>query len=668
MRLRIPIYLMLAIAPAVSCKYTIKVKDGATAYQLKRYHDAVRMLEKEHQRAPTRAEKGRLAYLAGDSWRRQGGPEQALRWFQDAYQNGYGPEALKAQAYCLKQMERYGEAAEAFRNLGIEIGSPYEYRKEVTACQVAEGWKKEPDRGWRVSLAPFNSPQNDFGGVPFGEQELAFTSDRRMSTGELVYGWTGKDFMDIYSVVPGGASPQRIDGAINTASNEGAPSFNPAGTEVFFVRSVGAYKGDDQFNRLFVSRRLDGVWTDPEPLPFQKDRVNYVHPALAPDGMTLYFASDDPDGWGGFDVYAVKRLPASEQQWSEPRILPRNINSGGHEVFPYMEADTLYFSSDGLPGMGGLDVFKTYRTGDAWAPPINLKSPINSGSDDFAFAVFQRIQPGVDPVPGDLLLSGYVSSNRPGGIGGDDIYLVEQRVPPPAPPKELEIAEQGPGRMLLDVFVLEKIYATADNPNAAVLGRKPLPEARVDATTGSKSQQFRMPVAGAVRIELEPGTEYIFSAAHPGYLTNTGRFSTKGIARDPGLQEQVYELEIVLDRIFRDQEIVLENIYYDYDKWNIRPDAEPTLNALADVLRQNPGIRIQLGSHTDCRGNDAYNQNLSQRRAESAVNYLIGRGIDPARMQAVGYGESRPAVDCACSRCSESEHQSNRRTTFKIVE
>jgi peptidoglycan-associated lipoprotein len=139
--------------------------------------------------------------------------------------------------------------------------------------------------------------------------------------------------------------------------------------------------------------------------------------------------------------------------------------------------------------------------------------------------------------------------------------------------------------------------------------------------------------------------------------------------RDPANPVQTYEVEIVLDKIFRDREIVLENIYYDYDKWDIRPDAEPTLNRLADVLRQNPDIRIQLGSHTDCRGNDNYNQELSQKRAQSAVNYLIGKGhIDPNRLSAIGYGETQPAVGCVCTRCTEAEHQANRRTTFRIVE
>jgi outer membrane protein OmpA-like peptidoglycan-associated protein len=173
---------------------------------------------------------------------------------------------------------------------------------------------------------------------------------------------------------------------------------------------------------------------------------------------------------------------------------------------------------------------------------------------------------------------------------------------------------------------------------------------------------------GFFTLELAENSDYFFLASLEGYLANSTRFSTKGIAKDPANPIQKYEVEIVLDKIFRNREIVLENIYYDYDKWDIRPDAEPTLNRLADVLRQNPGIRIQLGSHTDCRGNNNYNEDLSQKRAQSAVNYLIGKGIDAGRLGALGYGETQPAVDCACSSCTESEHQSNRRTTFKIVE
>lgn len=669
MKFRNGLFLCLFTGLTAACSYTIKVKDGRTAYERKQYQLAVPMLEKELQRAKTRTEKGQLAYLLGDAYRHMGMPEKALPWLQEAYYNNYGAEALKAQAFSLKQLERYAEAREVFKNLGIEIGSPYEYRKEITACQVAEGWKKEPDNGRSLQPVAFNSPKNDFAPIPYADRTLVFTSDRSMSTGQDPYSWTGNRFMDLYIVDAGGASPQLFDEKINTAANEGVPCFNRDFSEMYFVRSVGAYKNDDRFNRIFFSRRQGDSWSDPLPLPFQKDRVNYVHPALSVDGKTLYFASDNPDGWGGFDLYAVTMNPNAENGWDEPRPLSRNINSPGNELFPVVDADTLYFASDGLTGMGGLDVFSSYRVGgNAWTPPINLKPPVNSGADDFGLVITERNRPGATPQPGDLLYRGYLSSNRPGGSGGDDIYLVEQRVPPPAPPKVDTTPVKTAPKLLLDVYVLEKIYATPGDPNSALLGRKPLPNAALKGVFGAKSQEWTSPAEGPVRIEMTPETDYRFTASHPEFLTNEGRFSAKGLAPDPNRTEQVYELEIVLDRIYKDREIVLENIYYDYDKWDIRPDAEPTLNALADVLRQNPGIRIQLGSHTDCRGNDAYNQNLSQKRAESAVNYLIGKGINADRLGALGYGESSPAVSCVCSRCTEAEHQSNRRTTFKIVE
>jgi len=662
--------LLMAFCLLAACQYTLKVKDGQTAYQLKQYDKAIPMLEKEFQRAQTRTDKGKIAYKIGDAYAHQGKPADAQPWFQEAYNNNYGPDALKAQAYGLKQLERYPEAKEAFKNLGIEIGSPYEYRKELTACQVAEGWKKEPDNGWRLEPTAFNSPQNDFGAVPYHDGRLVFTSDRNMSTGDEAYTWTGKRFMDLFIVDAAAASPQGFDTRINTPANEGTPCFNKNFTEMYFVRSMGAYKGDDRFNRIFFCDREGDSWSEPKPLPFQKDRVNYVHPALSADGKTLFFAADDPEYGGGFDLFSVRINPSAEYGWDAPKPLSRNLNTTGNELFPVVDADTLYFASEGLPGMGGLDVFRTYRVdGNAWAPPINLKPPVNSGADDFAFVITHREKPGSARNPGDLLLSGYMTSNRVGGSGADDIYRVEKRIPPPIPPKiDTPLVKPAEAKLLLDVFVLEKIYAVPGNPNAAVLGRKPLADAAVRATNNNKTQNLRTPVDGPVRIELAKNTDYEFMATHPDFLSNTGRFSTKGIAPDPNNPEQVFELEIVLDRIFKGQEIVLENIYYDYDKWDIRPDAEPTLNALSEVLRQNPGIRIQLGSHTDCRGNDDYNQNLSQKRAESAVNYLIGKGIDAGRLGAIGYGESNPAVTCVCARCTEAEHQSNRRTTFKIVE
>lgn len=657
----------------VACTYTLKIKDGRTAYERKQFSVAAPMLEKEFARAKTRNEKGQIAYLLGDSYRRIGRDEKSLQWFKTAYDNNGGAEALKAYAFALKKMERYTEAREAFKNLGIEIGSPYEYRKEITACNVAEGWLKElPTNGWSVQTTSFNSSQNDFAPVLAPDGRLVFSSDRSMSTGEEKYNWTGNRFMDIFIVDPNNASPQVFDNQLNTENNEATPCFNKSGNEIFFVRAVGAYKGDDAYNKIYTATRMsdEGGWSTPAPLPFQKEKVNYVHPALSADGNTLYFASNDPEGWGGFDLYAMQRSK-SESGWDEPKLLTRAINTPGNELFPSFDADTLYFASDGLTGMGGLDIFRTYKLErNTWAPPINMKAPVNSGADDFGLAMI----PGKNAAarqPGDLIRGGFFSSNRSAETarGGDDIFRFEQKVPPPKPPKVDTVdAKSIVYKMILEVYVLEKILTDPTDPNSKVLGRRPLPGAGVQIDAGKKPQTVTLKEEGFHKMELAENTDYQFSASLAGYLSNSAKFSTKGMAKDPANPVQTYELEIVLDKIYRNREIVLENIYYDYDKWDIRPDAEPTLNRLAEVLRQNPTIRIQLGSHTDCRGNDSYNATLSQRRAESAVNYLITKGIDAERLGAVGYGETQPAADCICVRCTENEHQTNRRTTFKVVE
>lgn len=659
----------------ISCNYTLKIKDGSTAYERKQFAVAIPMLAREQAKANTRKERGQLAYMLADAYRRTGNEAKAYEWFQVAYNNNYGLDALKQQAFSLKKLERYKEAREAFTQLGLEIGSRYEYRREITSCNIAEGWLNEmPDNGWTIEKAPFNSTDNDFAPVFYPDGRIVFTSDRSLSLGKENYTWTGHKFMDILIVEPNGASPQIFDNEINTKGNEGVPCFNSDATEMFFSRAVSAVKGEDALNKIYLVSRgnVPGPWSTPVPIPFQKDKVNYLHPCLSSDGSTLYFASDDSDGWGGFDLYSMKRSPNSETGWEEPQILGRNINTPGNELFPSFDADTLYFASNGIAGMGGLDIFRTFKSvRNAWAPPINLKAPINGGSDDFGFVVMPATNSGEAKAPGDLIKYGFFSSNRTvnGAFEGDNIYKFEQRVPPPKPPK-VDTVESKPleFKLILEGYVLEKILTDPTDPNSKVLGRKPLSGAAVQALFGVKKSNFKTGEDGMFRMELSENMDYDFVASLAGYLSNSAKFSTKGIARDPSNPVQTFEIEIVLDKIFRDREIVLENIYYDFDKWDIRADAAPTLNQLADVLKQNPDIKIELGSHTDCRGNNAYNQNLSQRRAQSAVNYLISRGIEPSRLSAIGYGESQPAAICACSRCTESEHQTNRRTTFKVLE
>ncbi len=676
-RLSFIVHILSFIVLISGCTYTMKIKDGKTAHQQKQFANALPLLEKEFAKAKLRSEKGKLAYLIADSYNRTGQTEKSESWYKISYDNNFGPEALKGWAFSLKKQEKYLAANDAFKNLGIEIGSPYEYRKEIAACNIAADWQKQTaGNGWKIEPAPFNSGQNDFSPIFFADEKIVFTSDRNLATEGKSYGWTGNKFMDLLVVGSDEASAQGFDLQLNTPGNEGTAVFSKNFQEAFFVRAAGAYKYDDQFCKIYFTQKNNGEesWETPQPLPFQKEKINYLHPAFSPDGNVLVFAANDPEGWGGFDLYAVQRTSATENGWGEPRILSRAINSPGNELFPTFDGDTLYFSSDGLTGMGGLDIFKTYKLDKTtWSPPQNLKSPVNSGADDFGFIVDSKRRfakkSSEKPKPGDLLFSGFFTSNRSGGRGGDDVYKHEFRQPAPPPPKPVEPEKPKTAhKMVLEGFVLEKIFAVPGDPNSQVLGRRPLPGATVGFEISGKKQTVTVGEDGLFKIDLTANTDYFFTANKPEYLSNSARFSTKGIAVDRSVAVQTYEVEVVLGKIFKNKEIVLENIYYDYDKWDIRPDAEPTLNELAEVLRQNATVRIQLGSHTDCRGNDNYNRQLSQQRAQSAVNYLISRGIAAERLAAIGFGEEQPTAECICGRCTESEHQANRRTTFRILE
>ena len=265
-----------------------------------------------------------------------------------------------------------------------------------------------------------------------------------------------------------------------------------------------------------------------------------------------------------------------------------------------------------------------------------------------------------------MLQKGYFSSTRVDGIGNDDIYSFEKIIPPPEPPKAEP--EEIVYKMILNGYVLEKIYENPTDPNSKVLGRKPLNGAKVTIQYKREKKEVEVGEDGLFTLELQENTDYNFIGSRENYLNNATSFSSRGIGKDPNNPVQTFEVEIVLDKIFRDKEIVLENIYYDFDKWDIRKDAQPTLLKLTENLRLNPDIRIQLSSHTDCRGNARYNEDLSQKRAQSAVDFLIANGIDPGRLTAKGYGKSLPEVNCICNRCTEEEHQANRRTTFKIIE
>ncbi len=647
---------------AAACTYTQKVRDGKFAFERKQYSVAIPMLKKEYNKAKSRLERGRIAYLLGASYKETGEPTDAIDWFKVAYDNQYGVDALKSYAFTLKQAERYEEATAAFRSLGIEIGSPYEYRKEIEACERAIAWKAEKYKRYQIEQLGFNTKYADYSPSLYKNNQLVFTSDRGTATGEDTYNWTGNAFSDLFIIDIEGGSANSFDNQLNTPFNEGAATFNANYSEIYFSRCQGGKNGDI-YCKLMVSNWNGNSWSVPQVLPFVKDEINYGQSTISKDGRILYFECNDPQGWGGVDIWRVER---KANNWGAPVLMGRSINTDGDERFPYLDSDTLYFASDTHIGMGGLDLFKSYKINNRWTPAENLKAPINSGADDFAYIIDYQTARNSE----EIEYIGYFTSSRVGGEGKDDIYRYVKRVPPPKP--ELDSTElQKPVvyKMILDGYILEKIYEFPNDPSSRVLGRKPLEGAVVEITlSNGKPKQFEVGEDGYFSFELTDNTDYRFIASKSDYLSNSEVFSTKSIARNPDVKEQRFEVEIVLDKIFRDQEIVLENIYYDFDEAYIREDAKPTLNGLAENLQLNPDIRIELSSHTDCRGNDNYNQQLSQRRAQSAVEYLISMGIEPYRMIAVGYGEEQLRATCICARCTEEEHQQNRRTAFRILE
>lgn len=651
-----------------ACSYTQKINSGDMAFERKQFAVAVKMLPEDYQKEKSLVNKGKIAFKLGESYRRMNKNEQSIDWYKTAYDNSYGIDALKEYAFALKEAGRYKEAKQAFKELGIEIGSPYEYRKEISACDIVQGWIDGQDRNpYEVKDAGLNSENADYGPTILQDGQILFTSDRKSRGEQETYNWTGNNFSNLWKFNPKEFDSSSYSDIINSENNEGTATFNKDFTAIIFSRCFALDK-EDRYCKLMSSTIEDDKWSAPKVLNFTKPMINYGHPSLSEDGNTLYFACNDPDGWGGYDIYLSQRNAADG--WAEPKLLSRAINTEKDDKFPYIDADTLYFASEGHTGMGGLDIYRTYiQNGSRWTPAQNMLPPINSSADDFGLVVDY-----INPLQGDKLQHGYFSSSRVGGQGNDDIYKFAKVVLPPeevvvdttttAPePKKIEY------KMILNGYVVEQIFKDPNNPNSQVIGRKPIPKAVVDINVNGKSiNKVEVDKNGFFSIEMDEETDYYFFGSKDGYLNNSNRFSSKGIGKIPSNPIQEFEVEITLDKIFKNKEIVLENIYYDLDKWDIRPDAEPTLDMLYTTLNQNPNIKIQLNSHTDCQGQDQYNQNLSQKRAQSAIEYLIKKGIDATRLSALGYGETRLAIDCACTKCTEDEHQANRRTSFTITE
>jgi outer membrane protein OmpA-like peptidoglycan-associated protein len=642
-----------------SCLVTQQAKTGDMLFREKKYAEAAELLKNEFNRESDPVIRQKKAFTLGECYRLSGQTVAAEEWYKRASDlDGEDQRAQFLYASMLKSNEKYEQAGNEFSAYVKKFPFDEQGRSEVEACALALQWKNAESPYTIRNLDELNSTAFDYAPAFFGKNTLVFTSDREFVAGSESYGWTGEKFSDLYvsnrnaSGQFGECSP--FSPNLNADFNDGAACFNQDFTEIYFTRCGSPLTANDYCHIRFSVRNGD-EWSEPVPVIIFHDSCNVSQPFLSPDGKELYITSDVDGGYGGKDIYSLTR--DAEGNWNNPQNLGPNINTEGDEGFAYLSSDgQLYFASGGHEGMGGLDLFVASRLNKQWGNARNLRAPINSGADDFAI-VMEAVKKEDQY---KIRSQGYFASNRPGGKGQDDLYaFVEARTKV----------------FLVKGDVQEKLFVKDGDPNSGLAGLAPMKSLEVQVVTVdekgnpvTKSQRnIKTDEEGKFQFRAESDKTYKFTAGKQDYFTKSETANTLGFqTRDR--DTVVATVRLVLDRIYKNVQVNISNIYYDYNKADIRADAAPVLDTLTQLLKENTNVKVEIGSHTDARGNDAYNQRLSQARAQSVVDYLVKNGIDASLLSAKGYGESQPVNRCTNSiKCSEEEHQSNRRTTFKVT-
>ncbi len=640
------------------CVTSSKIKTGDQAFQQKAYFIATTLYKDEYVAAETPLRKAEIAFKVGESYRLTGKTKDAEKWYQEAVRLKYGPEAKLRFGEMLKANGKYDNAIQQFK----EYARDEPFKKQlafdlIKGTQLAQKWAREPDGFSVENMETVNSEASEYAPVFYQNKDIIFTSDRLDAVGEDTYDWTGERFSDLFitgrkdEAVYQGVVP--FSEVINSGMNEGTPAFNQGFTEMYFTRCGTQGKADDYCRIYYSFINVNGQWSAPQHIPFFPDTVNVGHPVLAIDGSYLIFSADPPNkSLGGNDLYISQK---EYNGWSQPVSLGNSINTEGDELFPYIdEENNLYFASDGHSGMGGLDIFKALpEPKGGWRNVQNLKPPINSSADDFGI-LMEKLKPtGPEDATRQM---GYFTSSRYGGQGKEDIY---------------KFVLSNENIFILDGLVLEKVYADPTDPNSKVIDFKVVENADIDLrkyTIGLKPEaKLISDENGRFEHRLAKETKYRLKADKDGYLNKTLEFSTEGL-RDLSKVTIKVKVRVILDKIFEEVEIVLDNIYYDYDKASLRPESEIVLDTLATLLLDNPDIIVEIGSHTDSRGSVEYNEKLSLARAQSVITYLVANKVNIGRLKAKGYGESSPVNECVDGvECTEEQYQENRRTTFKIL-
>lgn len=628
-----------------------KTERAYSALKAGEYYNAIDYFKDAYSKTSRndRTTRTELIYMIAECYRLTNDPKNAETWYKLAVRSTYSkPEAQFWLAWSVKMNGRYEQAIEEFRKYKQIAPSDPRPDQEIRSCELALEWLRSPEAYKVEEIKDINSRESDFSPA-FARDDFGviyFTSSREDAAGNKTHGATGQGFTDIFE--------SRIDKKskwstpvpvqnINSDFEEGTPFLTNNYRELYFTRCE-AGKREKKGCVIMYSKWSGNEWSNPVRLDLLPDSIVAAHPALSPDGLNLYFVSDREGGYGQKDIYVSTRTE-KDGNWSAPVNLGPDINTSGNEVFPFVRNDgTLYFASDGHLGMGGLDIFKAVPQPDGSWVVQNMKAPINSSSDDFGIAFEDANERGI------------FSSSRK-GRGNDDLYYFE--LPP----------------LQFTVTGLVKDEKTGSPVQAATV--------QLIASDGS-NLQTESGNSGDFRFTLKPDVDYIFLASKRGYLNGKERETTKG-------QERSREFMVTILLTAIDKPIELPNIFYDFGKWDLRPESMVSLDKLVETLNDNPNVTIELMSHTDSRDTEEYNLDLSQKRAQSVVEYLIGKGIEPERLSAKGYGESNPKVvdeeiskqypflkqgstlseqyinSLASEEQKEIAHQINRRTEFRVL-
>ena len=650
MKRNVAYILVLSILYLASCsagkiamkKGDKKLKYGEFEYSIDYYNKAIKHNYKT----------GEANFKIGEAYRLSNRLKDAEPFYKSSIENNYEEDEVKYYyGLALKSNEKYDVAKQELET----------YLASATDEKIIDLAQVEVDNLIKLNeiinkknfyriknLELINSPAAEYSPV-YLDGELYFTSSR---FGGKVYKATGTSFTNLYKVKTQGA---RVDAETITSlgddinspnTNDGCIAFSPDGqTMVYAKGNSGRKKGAEDVD-LYISRFRRGAWSAPTVMRVSDGKSWDSTPSFSKDGRTLYFSSTRRGSVGGTDLYAATKNRRG--RWSNVRNLGPKINTAGNEMFPYQASDgSLYFSSNGHPGLGGLDILVAKRE-EGEMIVDTLGAPINTNSDDFGMFLYTPDK-------------GFFTSNREGGKGDDDIYT---------------FINNDPNLKIVNYFLTGTTHTIDEDgtekilPNTSVLLYGANDELLNEALTGRD---------GKFLFRVYPEEDYKLMGEKPDYFTSRAAFSTKGkaIPKDQLTKletNKVFTTKIVLDQIVLDKSIVLENIYYDLDRDEIRSDAALELDKLVTVLADNPEIKIELSSHTDSRQTAAYNDDLSKRRAQSAVDYIVSKGIDSERLIARGYGESQLLLTdeeinkLPTEETREAAHQRNRRTEFKVTE